>query len=143
MYPSVPLLLVTWLADRFPDARVATDLPGDLIDQLPVITVRRFGGSDSVHSLDNANCDVDVWAASLEEADDLAAEVRVALRLEISGSLITVGPRSGVIARVETLSGPSERPTTWGGTSGSKGTGTSLMDVRRIGASYRITVHSH
>lgn len=130
MYPSVPELLIASLTKAFPAARVLTDLPADLEAALPVIGVSRFGGTDATLTLDRASIDIDVWDFPLTAADLLAGQVWVWLRLGLPGATVTGITGAGTFARVDTISGPSERPT-------------GNPNVRRVGASFQVTVHSH
>jgi hypothetical protein len=130
VYPSVELLLVQWGTARFSPHRVATETPPDLQDVLPLIRFTRFGGTDDVLTLDQAHVDVDVYAATWAEADDLARLVRVALRTELVGQSVTTGSGTAVIARVGTIAAPARRPT-------------ADPNLHRSGASYQIVTHSH
>jgi GGDEF domain-containing protein len=122
---SAELLVRGWLAGQFAPIRVVTELPANLADVVPVIQVTRFGGSDDVIVLDNANTDVDTYAATREAALALAEQVRTALRLHLTG----VSTGGGVVTGVTTISAPRVVP--YDNTS-----------LRRVVASYRITIHS-
>lgn len=134
MYPSATLLLRGWLAQRYPTRRVLTETPGDMDGEPEVIQVGRYGGADRVLTLDVADVDVDVYAASWAAADALAHAVWVALRTALPGSTLTTptgyAPAdSAVVARVQTISAPAQRPV-------------SNPALRRAGAAYRLTLHS-
>jgi hypothetical protein len=119
-------MLVTWLSGQFPGIRVLTDLPADLEKRTPVIAVSRFGGAGTVVGFDEANIDVEIWHTSLANADRLAGMVAEQLLLNGPGSVVN----DAVITRVACTSGPSSRPT-------------ANPLLQRIGASYRVAVHSH
>jgi len=114
-----------WLAQQFPNARVVTETPADLVDVLPCIRVERFGGSDDVYTLDVANIDVDCYDATREAARSLAEDVRTALRLSAEGQSVN----GALIAQVTTISAP-----TW--------TPYDNTNLRRFTASYRIAIRS-
>jgi hypothetical protein len=137
VYPPVPLLVVTAGAARFPGGaatpptgpRFGTNLPADMQAQ-PVVQVRRFGGAVHVPSLDPALCDVEVWAADETAVESLSQQVRNWLMHELPGQTVTTTLGAAVIARVQEMVGPGRRPT-------------GDPDLYRVGASYRITTHSH
>jgi hypothetical protein len=104
-----------------------TDLPANLADVLPVIQVDRIGGGDDVISIDHATVDVDVYAADMASAEDLAEQVRMLLRTDLPGRLVADG--SAVVSRVRTITGPNRLPY--------DNTG-----LTRIGAAYQVTLHS-
>lgn len=119
------LVVRTYLAGQFPDARVVTEAPGNLDEVLPCIEVGRFGGEDSIYTLDVANLDVDVYAANRPAALDLAEQVRTSLRLHAEGQEVD----GALIAQVATLSAPKWVPY-------------DNTTLRRISASYRIAIRS-
>jgi len=119
------LVVRTYLAAQFPDARVVTERPGNLNEVLPCIEVGRFGGGDDVYTLDVANLDVDVYAATRPAALDLAEQVRTSLRLHAEGQEVD----GALIAQVATLSAPKWVPY-------------DNTTLRRISASYRIAIRS-
>lgn len=119
MLPDVELALTTWVRDTC-DTRAVTDLPADLADVLPVVQVVAVGGSGDRFS-GRPRVDIDVYAATYEDARDLAAEVHDALVL-LRGTLGTLVVRD---VRVDTL--PSRRPY-------------DNPALRHVGASYSISV---
>ena len=125
-YASVDKALVAALHAET-GARCVTDLPADLADVLPVIRVERFGGGDSVLTLDDANVDVDVYAADRASADVLAEQVRLFMRTGLPGTVVADG--AAVVARVRTITGPNRLPY--------DNTG-----LTRVGAAYQVTLHS-
>ena len=62
------------------DVTCGANLPPDLVDRLPYVSARRFGGS-AVHPqfLDRATITVDAYAATRRAAADLAETCRVLL----------------------------------------------------------------
>ncbi|MBT0771810.1 hypothetical protein KIH74_22910 [Kineosporia sp. J2-2] len=132
MYPSAPLLLVKETALRFPAARVATEAPANLQEVLsvqPLIRVERSGGPRR-HSLDQASIDVDVFALTLVQADDLCSSVCTVWEFDLLGATIDAGVRgAAVVARVVITSGPSRRPV-------------ADPNLFRVGATAAVTLHS-
>lgn len=133
-YPSASLLLVQWTAARFPAVRVLTETPPDLqrviVERGAVIRVQRFGGGDDQLTIDRCPIDVDAFAGSWAEADDLCGRVRDAWRFELPGATIEAGGDGGaVVAKVSTTSGPSERPV-------------SDPMLSRCGASFTVWLHA-
>lgn len=130
MYPSVEMALIQWLAARYPGTRVSRQTTAALQENLPWITAKRYAGAgDTTVTLDRASVDVDVYAGSWDEAEELARQVRVALRLYLPGSVIATDSGTCTIAKVDTVSAPAERPTT-------------DPDLFRCGGSYRVVTHS-
>jgi len=119
------LVVRSYLAGQFPDVRVVTETPGNLANVLPCIEVNRFGGSDDIYTLDVANLDIDVFAASRADAYMLAEQVRTNLRLHAEGQEVD----GALIAQVATLSAPKWVPY-------------DNTTMRRISASYRIAIRS-
>lgn len=101
------LVLVAWLHDAFPDARVVTETPANLQDVLPCIRVTRFGGADEeVSTFDNPTLDFDCYAATRADARSLAYAVRSSIRNDLPGQT-----RAGAFAsRSRTLAGPVFTP---------------------------------
>ena len=95
-------VLAPWLESRF-DVFSAAETPADLEDSLPMIRVERGGGSDGRFSL-HPRVYVDVFAATADEARDLAGRVRDALVM-LRGTV-----PGAVIREVECTSGPSRQP---------------------------------
>lgn len=125
-YASVNLALIAYLGGAT-GARCVTDLPANLADVLPVIQVERFGGGDDTLTLDNANVDVDVYAADRAKAEALAEQVRFLMRADLPGK--TVADGAAVVSRVRTITGPNRLPYD----------NTGLV---RVGAAYQVTLHS-
>lgn len=115
----------TYLAGAFPDARVVTETPNDLVKELPVIRVRRIGGHDAVYTLDVATIDVDAYEGDEVKAYGLAEQIRTSLRLHAEGQTVD----GALIAQVDTISAPKWVP--YDNTA-----------LRRISATYRIAIRS-
>ena len=128
MYVSAERFLIEWATARFA-ARVSNEPPSDLQAQLPVIIISRFGGRDVELTIDRADIDVDVYAATWAEADALAMSAMSAFRSELPGVLITVASNSAVVAKVSTISAPSRRPVT-------------DSNLSRSGASYEVRIQA-
>ncbi len=132
---EVEPLLRHWLAGHFGAGyRVVTELPAELgvvVAATPLILVTRFGGSDELLVLDDANVDVDTFdvahdgSTARENARTLAERVRSALRF----TLIGASQDNGFVAAVSTINAPRWVPY-------------DNTDLRRFVASYRITVRS-
>lgn len=105
--------------------RIVTELPAGLEKFLPLIQVERISGPDVVPSLDQPVMDVEVFAADRPSAKALADRVRVALRYGMNG--FQYG--GAVVASVDTVQGPGWRPY-------------NNTQLRRVGATYRITLHN-
>lgn len=123
-YLDVEALLVAWIAAR-KGCRTCTELPADLAAEVPLVQVHRIAGSDLVLSLDQAIVDIDVFHTDKTAAHLLAEQIRTDMRLNL------VGYRSGggVVANVETVSGPIHLSY-------------ENTNVRRYTAAFRVTVHS-
>lgn len=129
MYVSAELVLIQWTAEAFTAARVTNEPPADLQEQLPVIVVSRYGGSDRELTIDRPWMDVDCYAATWAEADALSMAVLAAYRGDLPGALVTADDWRAVVASVTTITGPSRRPTT-------------DSTIRRSGASYEVRIQS-
>ena len=90
--------------------------------------VVQLGGGDVI-TMDTAYMDVDVWAASLDAADTLAAQVASWMRLYLPGHSATVTSGTGTFAACRSQTGMMQRP------SGNP-------DVKRVGGAFTVTVHS-
>lgn len=123
MSADVEELLVAALAAQFPVARVCTELPATLPAQ--VIQVVRVAGLDTF-STDGATVDVECYTTDRLSATALAMQVRSWLRLSAAGYTAL----GATIAAVATVSGPGWRPY-------------DNTNVRRVGATYLVTVHNH
>lgn len=115
--------LRAWLAGEFPDARVVTEVPGDLTGK-PVVQVTRIGGPRDL-VIDYATVDIDVFATDRIAARTLA----LALTWRVENALPGVTVATGVFAACRHLSGPEWRP--WDDD-----------NVRRFGLTYQIVAHS-
>lgn len=125
VYAEAESVVRSALASAFADVRVVTELPANLGDVLPVVEVSRFGGSDDVLSFDNANVDVDVYAASRGAARTLAEQVRAYMRGQLPGQTFA----GAFVLSVSTISAPMWTP--YDNTA-----------LRRFNSSYRIRLHS-
>lgn len=86
--PHVETVLHDWLAQEFPDARVCTETPADLVDVLPVLQVTGIGGSGDAYGFDTPHCDVDVFAASRSDARSLAQKVHWSVLHDLPGQSV-------------------------------------------------------
>lgn len=105
-FPDIELALHDWFPQQtwWPAAaRVVTRTPTELETQLPVVQVTRVGGaSDRLH--DRPRVDVNVFAATEDDAQTLAQTIRDAL---VPGPVRT--PR-GLLDRVRCEVGPNRVP---------------------------------
>ena len=106
--------------------KVFREVPPNLLQAMPLLTVARFGGTDEKIVIDKPAVQIDVFASSADTAEDLAEDLRTALRIKL--------PRfeyeGAVVAGVGTLSGPQLLP--WGAT-----------NVWRVSARYQIVIHQY
>lgn len=111
----------TWLAARFPTARVVTETPATLTD-LPLICVVGLPGGQHV-VLGRPMVDVECFAATRDAARTFMGRVHNALLFEMRGLIL-----DGVVSTVRTTGTPSWRPY-------------SNTNVRRFGATYQVFLH--
>jgi hypothetical protein len=116
-FPDVLTLLVAHYTGYLGDGHAGVETPADLAGALPFVRVSVVGGSsDQLNG--STSVDIDVFAASYATGEPLAANIRE----DITGP----PPAIRQLDRVECESAPQELP--WGD-----------GDVRRFGATYRIT----
>lgn len=111
MYCDVEPLLVAWLGQRFPDAKVVTELPGDISTGL-FIEVTRIGGIDS-DWIDHPRVDIDCYApppvrgqTGRPEARRFALQVQKAILHALPGYIGT----DGTVLEASTAAGVAWRP---------------------------------
>lgn len=124
-YADIEALLHDWLTSVLGYENVTFELPTNLVFVMPLVVVERFGGADATITLDQPTVDIDVFAASREDARAHAESIRQALRTKLPGRTF----RGAVVQRVRTISGPTKAPYD------SRGT------VRRFTAAYQIQLH--
>lgn len=94
-------------------ARVVTELPGKLVDALPVLQIVRAGGLDDGVILDAPTFVLHAFADAAPNGQKAAAAVLMrahsALRAAC-GVVVTVDGSPAVMTRVRVLSGPSPAP---------------------------------
>lgn len=122
--------ILLWLQDRHPTISFATRTPDDLANDLPFGMVERIGGTDAVHTLDEAFIDVEVFASTRTEARTAAESVRSSLRYELPGQMVTdhIG-NTGPVSDVRTVAAPINVPYANAAT-------------ERFTATYAVTIHS-
>ncbi|MFJ4785157.1 hypothetical protein [Streptomyces sp. NPDC088794] len=123
MWPDIEIELVALLATAL-GVRHCTDLPANLVSELPLNQVQRVGGDDDGFRLDRALISLDSYGATREEASVLARQARHELVVNLRG----VKTATAVIGRVATLSAPAWRPY-------------ENPNLRRMGATYEIYFH--
>jgi hypothetical protein len=104
-WPDVEIELVARLTDRI-GVRTLTELPANLVTELPVVQVQRVGGDDDGFRLDRALVDVDVYAATRAQASAVGRGVHEELVLNLRG----VQTDSAVFGRVATVAAFAWRP---------------------------------
>lgn len=123
MWPDVEVELIAWLKAAL-TVRHLTDLPANLLAELPVNQVQRIGGDDDGIRLDRAIVSIDSYADTREAASALARATRHELVVNLRG----VQTPAAVFGRVSTVSAPAwrlyENPA-----------------LRRMGATYEIYFH--
>lgn len=100
-------------------------IPDNLTYSMPLVAVARFGGADTVLTIDTAHIDVDVFASDYGYARTLAHDLWTRARRDLPG--LHVAPL--VVARTRTIASPVSRP--WQATG-----------VHRVGLSIEVTVHA-
>lgn len=123
MWPDVEIELVAWLTAAL-DVRNCTELPADLLDELPINQIQRVGGDDDGFRLDRALVSLDSFGATREAASALARQTRHELVVNLRGVKTT----AAVFGGVSTVSAPAWRPYENPG-------------LRRMGATYEIYFH--
>lgn len=122
--------ILLWLTDHHPSISFATRTPDDLQSVMPFGLIERIGGTDAVHTLDEAFIDVEVFAATRTDARTAAESVRTSLRYELPGQMVTdhLG-NSGPVSDVRTVTAPISVPYANDAT-------------ERFTATYAVTIHS-
>lgn len=126
-YTNVEAFLVAVLAPAL-GVPVRTELPGGangLAVVAPIIRVVRVGGADVEPTIDRATVDIEYFAATRGAAIDGAESVRYFMRNQLPGTRFN----GGSVKTVTTISAPTWRP--WDD-----------LNVRRVGASYEIRLHT-
>jgi hypothetical protein len=104
-YVDIERLLVGWLHAHLA-VRCSTDLPADLAGALPILQVGRIGGPDTARGVDAPMIDIECYAADRSSAYTLAEQARNSLRYVLPGTNVN----GTYVARVDTVSGPAQRP---------------------------------
>ncbi|MER7280416.1 hypothetical protein ABT369_38865 [Dactylosporangium sp. NPDC000244] len=97
------------LADFLPGvgfAKVCRGVPANLSHAIPLVTVARFGGVDTTETLDRPRVQVDVYASTDDRAEELAGQLRTAMRTKLPK--YTFG--GAVVGRVGTIMAPQLVP---------------------------------
>jgi hypothetical protein len=123
-YADAELLIVGYLTAAFPSDRACVELPASWTGR--IIQVERIAGIDPLPSLDQPTVDIECLAPTRLAATEFANQVRRSLRFAAPGYTAL----GATIARVDTIVGPGWRPY-------------ANTNVRRIGATYQITLHNH
>ncbi|OKI19312.1 hypothetical protein [Streptomyces sp. CB03911] len=121
MSPDVLRVLALWLAARF-DVRTCTELPASFETSLPIVQLASVGGSGARFS-GSPRVDIDVYAATTDEARTLALQITDALKL-LRGPL----EPGAIVTDVRVDSLPSGRPY-------------ANPAVRRIGSTVTVSLH--
>ena len=123
MWPDVEIELVAWL-DTALSVRNCTELPANLLEELPINQLQRIGGDDDGFRLDRALVSLDSYGITREAASMLARQTRHELVVNLRGVKTT----TAVFGGVSTVSAPAWRPYENPG-------------LRRMGATYEIYFH--
>lgn len=123
-YQSPERLLIPWLAAEL-GVRVVSETPASLDTVVPLLQVTGIGGSDFTPTFDACNVDVDSYAATRGESEDLSSAARQALMFTLPGKIVG----GAVVASVRTIMRP-----TW--------TPYDDTNLRRFTASYTVVIHS-
>lgn len=123
-YQSPERLLIPKLASEL-GVRVVAETPANLATVVPLLQVTGIGGSDFTPTFDSCNVDVDSYAASRGESEDLSNAARHFLMWLLPGQILG----GAVVASVRTIMRP-----TW--------TPYDDTDLRRFTASYAVVLHS-
>jgi hypothetical protein len=111
LFPSIERLLVAVLEPVIA-APVTAELPHDFQEpngeafELPVVVVDRIAGSDLDWKMDRPIFDVDVYASTRQEAQDISEQIRAYLRFELPGMRVDFEGYGVVFGRVRTVVGP-------------------------------------
>lgn len=122
---DIELELITRATAKFPDAVVRDELDNTLLNELPTIQIQQVpGGDDDGFRLARMFVDIDVYAATREDAISLARDVHAWVTGELPGSSSSsiVFGRAGALA----LPAPRDYENT---------------ALRRVGATYAIFCH--
>lgn len=101
---SAETVVVTWLTSNFPTARVVTETPAQMADDLPVIKVAAIGGGRTLN-LGLATVDVECYDATREASRTLAGQVNDSLMYLMRGTIA-----GSTVSSVATVSMPAYRP---------------------------------
>lgn len=122
---DVEVELIGWTQQRLGTGVVVRDeLDNRLLEELPTVQIEVAGGDDDGIRLDRPLVDVNVYAATRDEAFDLARAVRQAYLTELAGSQTA----NAVFGRITTISRPAARPY-------------ENTALRRVGATYQMHLH--
>ncbi len=104
VFPDAELVATQYLRGQLGDVAVCTILPAGF--EAPIVRVQRLGGAWRARKvLDDARLDVDCWAGSPADVNDLVGEVRAVL--EASTGFVS---DAGLVTFSRELSGPTWRP---------------------------------
>jgi hypothetical protein len=140
--PDVEALLIDWLTVSFSaiGGHFATEMPdaGELLDQMDehgfFVQVEAFGGADKNPAQEQVNVDVDVYAPGDQDGNPdrgLAMDTAELLRAALLWRLPGHWTEQATVSKVATMSRPCARPYDDNTT------------VRRVGATYQLTVKAH
>ena len=108
--PDADALVLSVIRAAIPTIKLGTQIPDNLLTNLPYATARRFGGAAvDPRFLDRASVDVQTWGASRKAASDLAYDIREAFRAAAANQTVYT---LGHIARYRENAAPTELRTT-------------------------------
>ena len=105
--PDADALVLTALRAGVSGQEFGTQIPADLLNSLPFVSVRRIGGASvDPRFLDRATIDLQTWGSTRKEAFDVAIACRDALRdAWLAGTAYT---NLGHISHFREIAAPSE-----------------------------------
>jgi hypothetical protein len=107
IFPDIENVLVPWLGAQLEavygvTARVCTETPENLASIVPVVAVSKTTGTDILGILDRPVVDIDCFAATRMQAQELGAQVQKLMHFALQGQIAG----NAVIGLVSTVKGP-------------------------------------
>lgn len=129
-WPSIEKILVAYLPTITGGVHATVELPHDFQNpdgpthMLPVIALDRISGAELDPRLDRPIVDIDVYAATRAQAQDIAEMIRTDFRHNLRGKVI----EDAVFTRARTVVAPRELPH-------------ANPRIRRYSANYELLLH--
>lgn len=125
VHVSTYALVKAFLADQG-RTKVFREPPQNIVNDVPLHVVSRFGGGRPVSTVDLPRIDVDTFAATEDTTEEIAEQVDVAIRTLLPGYLYG----GSTVLRVDTMTAPHLVP--W-----------SSGYVFRANAAYELRIHRY